>query len=166
MFEKGSYLLTRRLIVFAVGPVLSLGAAGMWAQASNDAGCAVERNLATCNWTGFRKALNTAQTVKVEYRERDRSTGSQLREMVAKLGKTVARGEDKPDLTVSVIPADTTGIDVSSADKEILELHIYAGDSGVQNLIWVETYVGQKDRPWPANVHATISQFLDRLKKG
>jgi hypothetical protein len=103
--------------------------------------------------------------VKPDYRERDKSTGVQLKELAQKLGKTIVQDGAAPDLTFTVIPATATGIDVSSADKEILELHIYAGDSSQQKLIWVETYIGQKDRPWPANVHATISQFMKRLAK-
>jgi len=152
-----------KLLVLAMSSILTLGA--MDASAQMTAGCTVERGQATCNWAAFRTALDAAHTVKVQYRERDRTTGAQLKDMVAKLGKTVAQGEEKPDLTVNVIPAELTGIDVSSADKEILELHVYTGDNSEQSLIWVETYIGQKDRPWPANVQSTILQFFKRLKK-
>jgi hypothetical protein len=144
--------------------ILSLGTVNGWAQTA-DAGCTVEREQATCNWTAFRKVLDGAHTVKVDYRERDKATGAQLKELTQKLGKTLASGDEKPDLSFTVIPAVGSGIDVSSADKEILELHVYAGDNSQEKLIWVETYIGQKDRPLPANVHATISQFLSRLKK-
>ena len=154
----------KNLTVLMMASVLALGSISARAQA-NDAGCTVEQQQATCNWTAFRKTLDAAHTVKPDYRERDKSTGVQLKELAQKLGKTIVQDGAAPDLTFTVIPATATGIDVSSADKEILELHIYAGDSSQQKLIWVETYIGQKDRPWPANVHATISQFMKRLAK-
>ena len=144
--------------------VLTIAPVGIRAQ-NNDAGCTVEKNQATCNWAAFKKTLDAAHTVKVEYRDRDKSTGAQLKTLVDKLGKTLVTGEDKPDLTMNVIPATASGIDMDSGDKEILELHVYAGESSPQNLIWVETYVGQRDRPWPANVQMTISQFKKRLAK-
>jgi len=155
----------KNLTAFALTSALALSTFTLQAQ-TNEAGCNVQHNQATCNWTAFRKVLDDAKTVKADYRERDKATGAQLKELAQKLGKTLAQDGATPDLTFTVIPAASTGIDVSSADKEILELHVYAGDSSQEKLIWVETYVGQKDRPWPANVHSTISQFMGRLKKG
>lgn len=157
--------MTRKsLIAFALFSTMALGSVSAHAQ-TNDAGCVIQHDQATCNWTAFRKALDTAKTVKADYRERDKSTGMQLKELAQKLGKTIVQDGATPDLTFTVIPAAATGVDVSSADKEILELHIYAGDNSQEKLIWVETYIGQKDRPWPANVHSTIAQFMKRLQK-
>jgi hypothetical protein len=154
----------KNLTLLAMCSILIVGSAGLHAQ-NNQAGCTIEREQATCNWTAFRKALDAAHTAKPEYRDRDKSTGMQLKDLVTKLGKNVPQDGGAADLTLTVIPANATGIDMSSADKEILELHIYAGTSDPQNLIWVETYIGQRDRPWPANVQSTIAQFLKRLSK-
>ncbi|MDE1176468.1 MAG: hypothetical protein PW789_07645 [Edaphobacter sp.] len=154
----------KKLTVFAMYSALTLGS--FYAQAQTaDAGCTIDRGQATCNWTAFRKALDAARTVKPEYRDRDKSTGMQLKELAQKLGKSIANEGATPDLTMTVIPAAASGVDIGPADQEILELHIYAGDSSQQKLIWVETYIGQKDRPWPANVHSTIAQFQQRLSK-
>jgi hypothetical protein len=88
----------------------------------------------------------------------------QLNELTQKLGKSVPKGNEKADLTFTVVPAEISGVDVGPADEEILELRVYEGGTSRGKLIWVETYRGQKDKPWPANVHEAIKQFRDRLK--
>jgi hypothetical protein len=103
--------------------------------------------------------------VKAEYEDMDRATGSQLKDLAKKLGKSVAKDDEMADLTFTVAPAALSGVDIGPADEEILELRVYSGASSHGKLIWVETYRGQKDKPWPANVHAAIEQFRGRLAK-
>lgn len=151
-------------IGLAVWFALVLGSGVAQAQVSA-AGCTIDHKVATCNWSSFRKSLDSARVVKAEYANMDRSTGSQLKELAKSLGKGVAGGDEGADLTFTVVPADVTGMDIGPADEEILELRVYAGGSSRGKLIWVETYRGQKDKPWPANVHAAIEQFQARLAK-
>jgi hypothetical protein len=129
------------------------------------AGCKTDQGQTTCDSYWFQKTLDTAQVVKVEYSERDRATGSQLKDLAKTLGKSVAKEGETPDLTFTVQEAQVAGVDIGPADVEILELRIYSNENSERKLIWVETYRGQKDIPWPANVHAAIEQFLQRLKK-
>lgn len=129
------------------------------------AGCKTEQGQTTCDWYWFQKALDAAHIVKAEYSERDRPTGSQLKDLVKTLGKSVAKDDETPDLTLTVQEAPVAGVDVGPADVEILELRAYSNVNGQKKLVWVETYRGQKDKPWPANVHAAIAQFQQRLKK-
>jgi hypothetical protein len=136
------------------------------AQAQVAAGCTVANRVTTCNWESFRNKMAASHTVRAEYSQMDRSTGSQLKELAKELGKTVANGDDAADLTFAVVPASISGMDIGPADEKILELRIYSGGgSGRGNLVWVETYRGQKDRSWPANVYAAIQQFRERLVK-
>jgi hypothetical protein len=144
--------------------VLVSGIGAAQAQATA-AGCTVVKKVATCNWEAFRKEVASAHAVRAEYSQMDRNTGSQLKELAKELGKTVVNGSETADLTFAVVPADISGMDVGPADVEILELRVYSGNSSNDSLVWVETYRGQKDRSWPANVHAAIQQFRERLVK-
>jgi len=129
------------------------------------AGCTTKNAQPTCDWYWFRKTLDSAHSVKVKYDPMDRSTGAQLEDLAKTLGKSVAANGETPDLTFTIAPAPTTGIDIGPGDEEILELKVYSDASAPQKLIWVETYRGQKDRPWPANVHAAIEQFRKKVEK-
>lgn len=129
------------------------------------AGCITEHEKTTCNWYWFQKTLDAAHVVKADYSERDRATGSQLKDLAKALGKGVVKNGETSDLTFAVQEAAIAGVDIGPADVEILELRIYSNEDSQQKLIWVETYRGQKDKPWPANVHAAIQQFRERLVK-
>ena len=131
---------------------------------AKEAGCKSGQGTVTCNWYWFRKSLDAAHIVKAEYKDMDRSTGAQLRDLAKELGKTVAKQDGTADLTFTLTPAAVSGVDIGPADEEILELRVYEGDSSRGKLIWVETYRGQKDKPWPANVHEAIVQFRNHLK--
>lgn len=148
-------------LLFALG----LGVGTVQAQIpANSAGCTTEHRETKCNWYWARKSLDAAQSVKAEYKEMDRATGAQLKDLAKELGKTVAKEDQPADLTFTVMPAAISGVDIGPADEEILELKVYSGSSSQGKLIWVETYRGQKDKPWQANVHAAIEQFRQRLK--
>jgi hypothetical protein len=129
------------------------------------AGCKKTNDKTTCNLYWLRKSIEEAHTVKTEYQERDRATGAQLKDLARSLGKSVAAPGDTPDLTFTIAPAPISGVDIGPADEEILELKVYSVEDAKQKLIWVETYRGQKDKPWPANVHAAIEQFRKKLSK-
>jgi hypothetical protein len=132
---------------------------------TNVAGCTVKQDKMFCNWPAFKQALASTNAVKLEYSERDPATGLQLKDMAKKLGKNIAKDGEGSDIIFTVVPAIVTGIDVGPADKQILELRAYSTNSR-RNLLWVETYIGQKDKPWSMNVHEAVAQFLERLSKG
>lgn len=129
------------------------------------ASCSFDKGAYTCNWSAFKSVLEASRTVAVENEPMDQPTGTQLKELARKLGKTVAAGERRADLTFTVVSADEPGIAIGPADQEILELKMYAGGNSNGKLIWVESYRGQQDRPWGANVHEAIEQFLARFGK-
>jgi hypothetical protein len=138
------------------------------AQAPKDAdlaGCTTKDGQTVCDLYWLRKTVDAAHTAKAEYGERDRATGAQLKDLAKSLGKSVAKRDQPADLTFAIAPAPISGVDVGPADEEILELKVYTGEDGQRKLIWVETYRGQKDRPWPANVHAAIEQFRKKLSQ-
>lgn len=129
-----------------------------------EAGCKTEKGTPTCNWYWFRKSLDAAHIVKAEDMDMDRSTGAQFKgpRERARKDRGEAGWDGRPDFyrdAGSLIGrGDWTG------DEEILELRVDEGDSSRGKLIWVETYRGQRDKPWPANVHEAIVQFHNHLK--
>lgn len=138
------------------------------ARAQGDAGgCTHDRGVYTCDWQVFRARFDVARTVSLEAQPMDRSTESQLRQLVVDLGKSVA-GPDRPgDLVFRVAPVDPTGIAIGPADQPLGSLQVYAaGSPGSRGtLLWVETFTGQADRPWPTMVNALINQFRERFRK-
>ncbi|HEX2918839.1 MAG TPA: hypothetical protein VHN81_09975 [Edaphobacter sp.] len=153
-----------RSVFLAVSLTLvPFAAAGQSTKDPNLAGCTAKDGQTLCNLYWLRKTVDTAHTAKAEYGERDRATGAQLKDLAKSLGKSLANPDQPADLTFAIAPAPISGVDVGPADEEILELKVYSGEDAQRKLIWVETYRGQKDRPWPANVHAAIEQFRKKL---
>jgi hypothetical protein len=133
--------------------------------AATSPGCGVLNGVTTCNWHAFHHLLNSAHIIAVEHGNIDRFTGKQLAELAERLGKTVASPDRPGDLTFVVVPASEHGIDIGPADQPILELQIYSGPTSRGQLLWVETFRGDPDRPWPSSVHSVIEQFEARLAK-
>jgi hypothetical protein len=153
-------------MAFAVVSIVCIGMFSSVALTQQDvASCTFDKGAYTCNWSAFKDVLQTSRTVAVENEPMDQPTGAQLKELARKLGKTVAVRERRADLTFVVVPADEPGIAIGPADQEILELKIYAGGNSDGKLVWVESYRGQQDRPWGANVHEAVEQFQARFAK-
>jgi hypothetical protein len=128
-------------------------------------GCGVLQGVTTCNWHAFHHLLNKSSIIAVEHGKLDRFTGRQLAELVDRLGRTVASPDHPGDLTFVIVPATEHGIDIGPAEQPILDLQIYSGPTSSGQLLWVETFRGDPDRPWPSSVHAVIEQFEARLAK-
>jgi hypothetical protein len=132
-----------------------------------DAGCVQQKGSYLCNWSSFKLNFERAHTVAVEVSPMDRPTAHQVDAMLAQLGKTHVPEGRASDLTVLLMPVDPTGVNIGPMDHELATLRIYAPGEGSPRgtLLWAETLKGQGDRPWPAQVHALISQFEDRFPK-
>ena len=128
-------------------------------------GCGVLKDVTTCNWPAFHDVLSSAHVVAVEHGKIDRFTGRQLAELAERLGKTVASPGQPGDLTFVIVPAEEHGIDIGPADQPILKLEIRSGPTSRGDLLWVETFRGDPERPWPSSVHSVIDQFEARLAK-
>ncbi len=137
------------------------------AQAVNEPGCTLEKQVYTCNWPAFVQRLDKARTVAIETQQIDRFTAKQLRELVGELGKTVPTEDQLGDLTFLLIPMQSTGVHIGPAGEPLATLRVYASLPGTPRgtLLWAETYTGQPDRPWPSAVRSLIEQFHDRLQK-
>ncbi|HVG27848.1 MAG TPA: hypothetical protein VM865_09605 [Acidobacteriaceae bacterium] len=154
------------LVAMSAGP-MGRGVAGAQSSASAG-GCTLNRQVYTCNWGAFRKRLDAAHSIAVQTARLDRPVAAQVRELVQSLGKQVAGDDDTADLTFLLIPWESTGISVGTADEPLATLRVYAPDpqSGRRELLWAETYYGPSDRPWQMTARALIDQFRDRVKKG
>src|SRR5579875_3721925 len=60
------------------------------------------------------------------------------------------------------------GVDFGPRDHDLARLEVFAPSSSASQgtLLWAETYRGQGDRPWPAQVHALLTQFQQRFQRG
>lgn len=137
------------------------------AQSANEPGCTLEKQMYTCDWQAFVPRLDRARTVAIETQQIDRNTARQLRELAGELGKSVAPEGEQADLTMLLIPMQSTGVHIGPAGEPLATLRIYAALPGAPRgrLLWAETYTGQPDRPWPMTVHALIEQFKDRVQR-
>lgn len=157
--------------VFAALALLGLAicSAVAWSQGSsappNDGGCTRSKSTYTCDWAAFQRLLPHTRSVTVEMQPMDLFTAGQLRKLVGSMGKLVAAQDQPADLTMLLTPVEPSGIDFGPADRPLAMLQVYQGNSltGGRKLLWVETFSGQPDRPWPTTAHALISQFETRL---
>jgi hypothetical protein len=138
----------------------------MRAQSATEPGCTLDKQIYTCNWQAFLPRLQKAKTVTIQTQQIDRFTARQLRELATDLGKSVAPEGEPGDLTMLLIPIESTGVHIGPAGEALATLRIYAPQPGTPRgtLLWAETYTGQPDRPWPMTVHALIEQFKNRVQ--
>ena len=154
----------RRLAWFLGLALVGMGsAASVGQQVTGGAGCVVNDRVRTCNWEGFKQLLSAATTAAVEAPAMERFTDNDLRDLAKKLGKRVVGGDDHADLTFEVVSADQDAIVFGPSDRNLAELRVYAGGSDRAPLVWVETYRGQGDEPWPSIVGAVVMQFQDHV---
>ena len=135
------------------------------AAAPAEGGCTRQKNTYTCDWEAFRRLLPHMHSVTVETQPMDLFTAGQLRRLVSSLGKNVAAQDQPADLTMLLAPVEPSGIDFGPADRPLATLQIYRGNdvTGSRKRLWVETFSGQPDRPWPTTVHSLIEQFEKRM---
>ncbi len=117
-----------------------------------------------CNRIAFQQRLQHARTVRIDTDRLDLFAAGEMRRLSPSLGLTVVADEQKPDLIFDLAPVDRSGrIDFGPAAVPLATLSIYdpAKGTGRRALIWVETYSGQQDRPWPSVVTELLQQFQD-----
>jgi hypothetical protein len=129
-------------------------------------GCSLKDHVYTCDGAAFQKMLGSAKTVSIETHNADGAALGGLTDLVTKkLGKTVAATGGEADLIAVLIPRPPEGVVNGAMDATLGTLSFYsAGPGGVRwRLVWVETYSGTQDLPWPAVVHGLIAQFQDHF---
>ncbi len=124
------------------------------------AGCVLQfQDHYICNREAFRTRLAAAHTVQVSVARMELFAESKMTELVQGLGKTEVKG-GKPDLIFELSSVDRGGrIDFGPADTALATLAVYEPARGGRHRIWVETFDGQEDRPWPGTVVDLIRQF-------
>ena len=118
-----------------------------------------------CDKTSFEKILRLAKTISVQTPRLDPASTEQLNKLARSLGKTV-RSSDA-DLTFTLSHPDSAGIYYGPSDRELATLRVYYGaaDEGPGELVWVESYSGQPDTPWPIAVNHLAEQFRARFQR-
>jgi hypothetical protein len=115
-----------------------------------------------CNREAFEKRFAAARLVRTDTDRLDLFAAHELEKMLAAEGKRVSTPGQRPDLAVSLFPVDRSGrIDFGPADVPLGTLRFYdpALGSGERALLWVETFDGQEDRPWPSVAVDLIRAF-------
>ncbi|WP_212733211.1 hypothetical protein [Terriglobus roseus] len=121
-----------------------------------------------CDAPAFQRRLSKAHTVRVDADRMDRFGRKEMEKLVADLGKQVVSEGQRPDLIFDIAPIDRSGrIDFGPGDTALATLTVYdpAKGAGRRGIIWVETFDGQEDRPWPTVVVDLIRQFKTNALK-
>jgi hypothetical protein len=130
------------------------------AQSYAVAGCSQVNGRYQCDQAAFVKTLAGARTIAVETQPSDRNGDKRLAELATQLGKTTAT--ENADLVFRLEKIDPDrSVYYGPNGRELAALRVYSHGSqdGHGPLIWVETFIGQPDMPWPTVVHQIIQQF-------
>ncbi|MGI4853613.1 MAG: hypothetical protein ACRYF4_06145 [Janthinobacterium lividum] len=117
-----------------------------------------------CDLSAFQTRLAASHTVRVDTDRLDLFASRRVQDLIGTLGKTVITSAQRPDLIFDLSPVDRSGqVDLSPANVALATLSVYdpARGSGKRGLIWVETFDGTTDRPWPG----VVIELLDKFKK-
>lgn len=131
---------------------------------SGSAPCVLRAKEYQCDRATFQERLRHARTVRIDTDRMDPFAAGELRRMMPGLGLTVATQGSRPDLIVVLAPVDHSGrIDFGPSDMPLATLSLYdpAKGTGPSSLLWVETFTGQQDRPWPSVVTGLLQQFKE-----
>ncbi len=124
------------------------------------AACSQVKGRYQCDQAAFVRTLSVARTVAVESQPYDRNAQRELTELAAQLGKTVAT--TNADLTFRLERLDPDNIiyyGPNSRDLALLRVYSRGPQGARGSLVWVETFNGQPNMPWPAVVYKVIQQF-------
>jgi len=153
-----------RTLIALVFAFIALSAAAH-SQPSATVACSQLKGRYQCDQAAFVRALSTAKTVAVETQPFDRNGQRELAELVTHLGKTPAAAD--ADLIFRLEKLDPEdGVYYGPNDRGLAALRVYSsGPQGTRGpLIWVETFVGQPDTPWPTVVYRIIQQLKSDAK--
>ena len=130
-------------------------------QPPSGAGCVLQfQDHYVCNREAFQTRLAAAHTAGVSVARMELFAEHQMQELVQGLGKAEVAKDIKPDLIFELSSVDRSGrIDFGPADVALATLTVYEPVRGGRRRLWVETFDGQEDRPWPGTVVDLIRQF-------
>ena len=153
------------LAVLVGQPGMAVGAQGNEA-AAQAASCTLVKDTYSCDWGVFKKTLAAAKTVAIRSKPMDPGGDRLLDKLVVALGKeAVTSPEERADLVMVLVPAESSGIFFGPSGRTLATLRIYGRGSLDSRgpLLWAETLDGQPDIPWPSVVYQLVSQFQSRV---
>ena len=152
---------------FVLLPALGTVSAAAQGRASGQQACVLDKGIYTCSHHAFAAELRSARNIYMVPAPHDGASDEALKDLAHRLAKRVD-GPDS-DLTFMIVKTDRT-IYIGPSDTELATLRIYGRPS--QNaatadgeqvprgpVLWVESYRGQPDIPWPAVTHNLVEQF-------
>lgn len=139
--------------------VLSLGASlSLTAQVRIEThACSLKDHQYLCDKASFAGVLKAVPAVSVEVPRLHSSSLRQMEDLARSLGKTV---QANSSLRLVLASADPGGIYYGPSDRELGTIRAWYGN----RLLWVESYTGQPDTPWPIIVDHLTAQFRKTFK--
>lgn len=123
-------------------------------------GCTANGRDYTCDKHNFHQILAASKTISVEAPRSDPYSLKRLDKLVRSLGKTVR--SDPAELRLVLSSTEPDGIYYRPNDRKLATIRVYYGSG---KLVWVESYFGQPDTPWPIAVDCLTEQFLQDFRK-
>lgn len=122
--------------------------------------CTLNGNQYGCDKQSFAEVLKTAATVSVDAPRLDPASTKAMDKLAQALGKSVRSGSE---LRLVLAQSGSSGIYYGPSDRELATIRAYYGTPG--KLLWVESYYGQPDTPWPIVVNRLTQQFRDDFRR-
>ena len=144
--------------------VALISAASAPAQSPTLNSCTLDKGHYACDEAGFAHALKSAKTVAIEAQPFSHASEHALENLVRDLSKTAQ--SEPADLTFVLFRPEAQGLFYGPGGRDLAYLRVYAHGTQSErgSLVWVETYSGQPDLPWPAIAHQLVQQFKDTFK--
>lgn len=122
--------------------------------------CKLKGDQYTCDRHGFQQVLKAVKSVSVNAPRLDPTSAKEMDTLAQKLGKTVRSGSD---LTLVLARSGSSGIYYGPSDRELATIRAYYGSA--RKLLWIESYYGQPDTPWPIVVNRLTKQFQNDFRQ-
>jgi hypothetical protein len=111
-----------------------------------------------CDKSSFGQVLNAVRSLSVEAPRLHPASLNQMQELARSLGKTVRADSS---LRLVLAPSDPGGVYYGPSDRELGTIRAWYG----KKLLWVESFSGQPDTPWPIVVNHLTAQFRHNFRK-
>jgi hypothetical protein len=152
-------------ILFSLAVLFSVQTVAAKAQKEpSSADCSIEGKRLTCDRIDFLKSFAEARILALESQPKNRIADKQLASLARSLGEQVMTGLPA-DMTLRLVRPAITGVAIGPHEMELASLRVFSTKAGSEasHLLWVETYRGQADMPWPMVVRALLQQFQATL---
>ncbi|HEY1578580.1 MAG TPA: hypothetical protein VGF82_16050 [Terracidiphilus sp.] len=120
--------------------------------------CTLKDHQYQCDKNSFKQVLDATRSVSLEVPRLHAASLNHMERLARVLGKTVRTDSG---LRLVLAPAESDGIYYGPTDRELGSIRAWYGNK----LLWIESYNGQPDTPWPIVVNHLTEQFRHNFKR-